>query len=69
MVSTFKFLTVVVSSHSDIYETGIERNFGQKIRLLLPQQSFVKQPHQNIGSGDNLPIENQTVSSFKYLGI
>ena len=65
MVSTFKFLTGVVSSHSDIYETCVERNFGQKIRLLLQRQSFVKQPHQNIGSGDHLPLQNQTVSSFK----
>ena len=46
MVSTFKYLTNVVSSHSDIYETCVERNSGQKIRLLLRRQSFVKQPLQ-----------------------
>ena len=46
MVSTFKYLTNVVSSHSDIYETCVERNLGQKIRLLLRRQSFVKQPLQ-----------------------
>ena len=57
-------LTTIVC-HSDIYETCVERNLGQKIRLLLRRQSFVKQPLQNIGSGDHLPLENQTVSSFK----
>ena len=36
----------MVSSHSDIYETCVERNLGQKIRLLLRRQSFVKQPLQ-----------------------
>ena len=35
-----------MSSHSDIYETCVERNLGQKIRLLLRRQSFVKQPLQ-----------------------
>ena len=36
----------MVSSHSDIYEGCVERNLGQKIRLLLRRQSFVKQPLQ-----------------------
>ena len=67
-VSSFKigtYLTDVASSHSDIYETCVERNFGQKIRLLHWRQLFVKQPNQNIGAGDHLPLENQTVSAFK----
>ena len=41
-----KYLTNVVSRHSDIYETCVKRNLGQKIRLLLRRQSFVKQPLQ-----------------------
>ena len=47
MVSTFKYFTNVLSSHdSDIYTPCVERNLGQKIRLLLRRQSFVKQPLQ-----------------------
>ena len=41
-----RYLTNVLSSHSAIYEGCVERNLGQKIRLLLRRQSFVKQPLQ-----------------------
>ena len=42
MVLTFKHLTVAGSSHSDIYETCVECNLGQKIRLLIGNQMVRK---------------------------
>ena len=61
MVSTFKYLTVVVSSHSDIYETCVKRNLDQKICLLAQRQPLQITGHWLIG--------NKMVLTFKYLTV